>query len=318
MIDFANVKRARDRLKGMIRETPLVPSTFLSERSGFEVYLKLENFQVTGSFKIRGVLNRMLKTPESEKQKGVITATSGNHGKALAYAAKLDNVPALIVVPETTPPNKIAGIKKYGAEIVLHGSIYDEAEQKAKELAKLRAMTYVHSYLEPSAWEGYGSISCEVIEVLPDLDAMVVPIGGGGLLTGVAFALKTLKPSAKVIGVEPAGAPVMSESLKAGKSIRLKKIESSVDGLISQQISEVTLSAAQQYADSVVLVSDEEIIETIQGLLDEDKILVELAGAASAAAILKQRIDLPPNSKVVCLVSGGNLDLHRLIGFLQK
>ena len=318
MIDFTNVKRAQERLKGMIRETPLVPSTFLSERSGFEVYLKLENFQVTGSFKVRGVLNRMLKTPESDKKKGVITATSGNHGKALAYAAKLDNVPAIIVVPETTPPNKIAGIKKYDAEVVLHGAIYDEAEQKAKEIAKLRAMTYVHSYLEPLAWEGYGSISCEVLDILPDLDAMVVPIGGGGLLTGAAFALKTLKPTAKVIGVEPAGAPVMSESLKAGKSIRLNKIESSVDGLISQQISEVTISAAQQYADSVVLVSDEEIIETIHGLLDEDKILVELAGAASAAAILKQRVDLPPNSKVVCLVSGGNLDLHRLIGFLQK
>jgi len=318
MIEFADVERAWDQIKGMIRKTPLIHSKVLSDHSGLNVYLKLDNFQVTGSFKVRGVLNRMLNMTESEKKRGVITASSGNHGKGLAFAAKIEGVPATVVVPDGTPPNKIAGIKHFDAEVILHGAVYDEAETKAKELAAQRGLAYVHSYLEPLAWAGYGSISFEVLEDLPDLDAMVVPIGGGGLITGVAFTLKTLRASAKVFGVGPAGAPAMSESLKAGKSIKLEKIDSSADGLISRQISEITVSTVREYVDAVVLVSDDEMIETVCLLLEHYKILVEMAGAASAAAILKRRINLPQNSKVVCLVSGGNLDLLRLTGFIQK
>jgi len=318
MIDFADVETAREKLKDLIKRTPLVYSKYLSEISGLAVYLKLDNFQVTGSFKARGVLNRMLHMNEAEKKKGVITASSGNHGKALAFAARRDRVPATIVVPETTPRNKIKAIQHLDAEVVLHGGVYDEAEQKAKELGEQRGMTYVHSYLEPLAWAGYGSIALEVLEDLPNLDAIVGPIGGGGLITGVAFTAKTLKPSVKVFGVEPAGAPAMSESLKAGKSVRLEKIESSADGLISQQISEITVATVREYVDEVVLVSDEEIAETICLLLDTEKILVELAGAASVAAIVKKRINIPQGSKVVCVISGGNLDLQRLAGFIKK
>ncbi|MFX0208689.1 MAG: threonine/serine dehydratase [Candidatus Hodarchaeota archaeon] len=318
MIEFADVETAREKLKDIIKRTPLVYSKYMSEISGLAVYLKLDNFQVTGSFKVRGVLNRMLYMSKVEKKKGVITASSGNHGKALAFAARRDGVPAIIVVPETTPRNKIEAIQHLDAEVILHGAIYDDAEQKAKELAEQRGMNYVHSYLEPLAWAGYGSIALEILEDLPNLDAIVAPIGGGGLITGVAFSAKSLRPSVKVFGVEPAGAPAMSESLKAGKSVRLEKVESSADGLISQQISDITVATVREYVDKVVLVSDEEIAETICLLLDYEKILVELAGAASVAAIVKKRIDLLQGSKVVCIISGGNLDLQRLAGFIKK
>jgi len=302
------------RIAPKIHRTPILTSRTLSERTGFDVRLKAELFQKTGSYKIRGPLNRFTLLSEEEKARGVICSSAGNHAQGVALAARLSGVPAVVVMAENATPSKIAATEGYGAEVVLCGSIWDEANEKALELVEERGLTYIHPFDHPDLVAGQGTVGLEIAEDWPEVEVVVVPIGGGGLISGISMAVKALVPDARVIGVESEGAPAMQRSLAAGERITLDRVDCVIDGLVVKRVGELNFSVVRRFVDEVVTVPDERIFAALLWTMAYCKVVPEGAAAASVAALLEGTLDLAPGTRVCCVLSGGNLDLAQLEG----
>ena len=310
IIDINHIKDARKALKSFIKKTTLKYSHFLSSICQGTIYLKLENTQLSHSFKIRGAFNKILKLTLEEKQKGIITCSSGNHGLATAIAAKKLNVAVKIVIPETTPRKKVDKIKKYNVDLVLYGD-YDEAEQKALELAHQEGKTYVSGYNDPDIIAGQGTIGLEILEEFPEVEKVLVPIGGGGLVAGIAIAIKNKNRAIEVIGAQSVASPVMYESLKAGKILKSEelKIQDSIADGLSGGIEEnsMTFTITQKNVDEVILVKEETVKQAIRLLWEKDNQIVEGAGAVGPAVVLENKEQFK-NKKTVIIISGGNIN----------
>jgi len=321
MLGLANVIQARETIREFVKKTPLIYSDFLSEACKGKVYLKLENQQISNSFKIRGATNRMLHLSVEERKRGIITASSGNHAIAVAIAAQRLNIPVKVVVPKNTPKKKIEKIKSYNVNLVMYGDIYDQAEEKALELAEKDGLTYVSSYNDEIIIAGQGTIGLEILENLPNVDVIIVPIGGGGLISGISIAVKKIKPSVKIFGVQPEKSPVMYESVRAGRILSLNEVEVSesiAEGLLGGVISgSVTFEIIQKYVDEILLVKEESIRKAIYILWKREKQVVEGAGAASVAAILDHK-NLFKDKETVAVISGGNIDSELLQSIVDK
>ncbi len=307
------VKSAQRRR--IIYRTPLVKSDTISGATGGQVFLKLEALQKTGSFKARGAYNAITRMSR-EGVKHVITASAGNHAQGVAYVASLYGMKSTIVMPIMTPWIKISRTKKYGADVILHGESYAEAEAKAMELAKELKATYVHAYNDPYIVAGQGTIGWEILEDLDEIDAVVVPIGGGGLISGIATVIKKKKPSVKVIGVQSEGAPSAYLSLKEGKIMGVASVDTIAEGIAVKRIGDLTFNLMREVVDDVVLVSDNDIVNAILVIGEATKVIAEGAGAAAVAALLSGKVNIKGN--VVAVVSGGNIDMPMLTKIIYK
>lgn len=308
-ISLEEIQSAQKIIAGKLHRTPILRSSYLGSLLNLQLSFKCENFQKTGSFKPRGVLNKLAHLTDEEKNKGVISLSAGNHAQALAWAATESGIASTIVMPATSVRNKIEATKGYGGEVVLtEGPLLD----RCLELQKERALTLVHPFDDLHIIAGQGTVGLEFLEESNDIDGVVVGIGGGGLISGIATAVKLKSLRTKVIGVEPEGAAVMSESLQQGTAVNLKKLQTIADGLAAPFAGEHTLIHVQRYVDEVVTVADEEIIDAMRLLMTRCKVVVEPAGAASLAALLAGKVKFSPGEKVVCVLSGGNIDVERL------
>ncbi len=304
----AQFEAAREFVTRYTHRTPMLRSAQLSTATGFDIWLKAEMFQRTGSYKIRGALNKIHLLSDEERARGVICSSAGNHAQGVALAAALLGVKAIVVMAENATPSKVAATKGYGAEVVLHGTVWDEANEEAKRLVTQHGYTFVHPFDDPDLIAGQGTLGLEVAGDVPDVSAVVVPIGGGGLISGVSQAVKLKHPGARVIGVESSGAPAMHDSLRAGHVITLASADTMADGLRVRRVGDLTFRVVRDFVDEVVLVSEDEIRDSILWCLGRLKVLTEGAAAATVAAIRKGLVDAPPGAKVVCVLSGGNLD----------
>ncbi len=307
-------QEARAHVAPHVYHTPLLTSRLLSERSGFDIRLKAEIFQRTGSYKIRGPLNKFAHLSEDQRRRGVICSSAGNHAQGVALAAKLSGMRAVVVMAENATRSKVEATRAYGAEVVLHGTIWDEANEKAKQLCEERGLTYIHPFDDPQLIAGQGTLGLEIFEDFPEAEVVVVPIGGGGLISGVSMALKGLNPKIRVVGVESSGAPAMQLSLQKGELITLETVDCIIDGLKVKRVGEHTFDAVRQFVDEVVALPDSEIFEAVIWIMSYCKLVVEGAAAASVAAVLNGLIKAPQGSKVVCVLSGGNVNLEQLKG----
>lgn len=312
-----DILAAKKRLGNVAKKTPLVYSKTFSKESNNRVFLKLENLQVAGSFKIRGAYNKISKLSKEEKAKGVIAASTGNHAQAVAYAATKLGISSTIVMPKYASLTKVTSTKGYGANIVLHGKIYDDAYEEAKKLEAKNGFVFVHPYNDEDIISGQGTIGLEIMGALPEADYIFVPIGGGGLISGISMAAKSKNPNIKVIGVQAEGANPIKR--KGGKfEIRkIKEINTIADGIAIKHPGDLTLDLINKYVDDIVTVSDDEISAALLELLERSKFLVEPAGAVSLAAILNKKIDIS-NKNVVAVISGGNIDIKTLDSLLKK
>jgi threonine dehydratase len=306
-------RQARARIAPHIKRTPLLPSRQLSEATGLDVRLKAELFQRVGSYKIRGPLNKLALMAEEDKRRGVVCSSAGNHAQGVALAAKIHGIRAVVCMAENATPAKVAATRAYGAEVVLHGTIWDEANEKAKELVATQGLTYVHPFDDEQLIAGQGTLGLEIVEDWPEVDAVVVPIGGGGLISGVAMAVKGHNPNALVIGVESADGPAMKRSLGAG---RLETIDcrTVIDGLRVRRVGETTFSVVQRFVDDVVTLPDRQIFDAVIWVMERCKLVVEGAAAAPVAALLAGLVKVPPGSRVAAVLSGGNVNLDQLRG----
>jgi threonine dehydratase len=297
-----------------IHHTPLLSSRMLSEATGFDVRLKAENFQRTGSYKIRGPLNRFTYLTADERRRGVVCSSAGNHAQGVALAAKIHGIKAVVCMAENATPSKIEATRAYGADVVLHGTIWDEANEKAKELVRDRGLTYIHPFDDMQLIAGQGTVGLEIIRDWPDVDVVVVPIGGGGLISGVSQAVKAFKPSVKVIGVESSGAPGMHDSVEAGHVVTLDRVDCVIDGLRVKRVGETTFEVVRKFVDEIVTLPDAEIFEAMLWIMGHAKLVVEGAAASPVAAVLRGLVKAPKGAKVVCVLSGGNVNLDQLKG----
>jgi threonine dehydratase len=297
-----------------IHHTPLLSSRMLGEATGFDAYLKAEIFQRTGSYKIRGPLNKFTHLTDEERRRGVVCSSAGNHAQGVALAARIHGIRAVVCMAENATPSKIAATRAYGAEVVLHGTIWDEANEKAKELVREQGLTYVHPFDDMQLITGQGTVGLEIMRDLPDVDVVVVPIGGGGLISGVSQAVKAVKPSVKVIGVESSGAPGMRDSVRAGHVVTLDRVDCVIDGLRVKRVGETTFEVVRRFVDDIVTLPDEQMFDAMLWVMSHAKLVVEGAAAAPVAALLHGLVDAPAGSKVVCVLSGGNVNLDRLRG----
>jgi threonine dehydratase len=311
MLDLADVTAARDRVAETARETPMEHSNTFSERTGADVHLKLENFQRTGSFKIRGATNKIARLSGAERESGVVTASAGNHAQGVALAAARAGVEATIVMPEYAPISKVNATREYGGDVVLHGVDYDDAAERAHEIERDEDRTYVHAFDDPDVMAGQGTIGLEVVDQCPDLDTVVVPIGGGGLIAGVATAVKA-RTDARVVGVQAAGASSVAESLRKGRRVERGSVDTIADGIATRSVGERPFEVIGERVDEVVTVSDPEIADALTSLLERTKTLVEGAGAVPLAAVLEERFDYDDGETIVLALSGGNIDLNVL------
>ncbi|HEY4138576.1 MAG TPA: threonine ammonia-lyase, partial [Casimicrobiaceae bacterium] len=301
-------KETRARIAPHIKHTPLLTSRQLSEITGYDIRLKAEMFQRVGSYKIRGPLNKFALMPEEQKRRGVVCSSAGNHAQGVALAAKLHGMRAVVCMAENATPAKIAATKGYGAEVVLHGMIWDEANEKAKELVRTEGLTYVHPFDDEQLIAGQGTLGLEIVQDWPEVDAVVVPIGGGGLIAGVSMAVKGHNPNAKVFGVESSDGPAMQASLRAG-SLQTIDCRTIIDGLRVRRAGELNFSVVQRFVEDIVALPDAEIFDAVIWIMERCKLIVEGAAAASVAALMKGLIDRPKGSKVVAVLSGGNVNL---------
>ena len=303
----------RARIAPHIKHTPLLTSRQLSEATGYDVRLKAEMFQRVGSYKIRGPLNKFALMPEADKKRGVICSSAGNHAQGVALAAKIHGIRAVVCMATNATPAKIAATKGYGAEVVLHGTIWDEANEKAKELVRSEGLTYVHPFDDAQLIAGQGTLGLEIVQDWPEVDAVIVPIGGGGLISGVSMAVKSHNPNAKVIGVESSDGPAMQRSVQAGK---LETIDCNtiIDGLRVRRAGELNFSVVQRFVDEIVALPDREIFDAMIWVMERCKLVVEGAAAAPVAALLHGLIKLPAGSRVAVVLSGGNVNLDQLRG----
>ena len=306
---------AREHLQKVLLPTHLIYSPIFSEESGNQIYIKPENLQKTGAFKIRGAYNKINKLTEEEKKRGVIASSAGNHAQGVAYAAQELGIKAVIVMPKTTPLIKVQSTKKYGAEVVLYGDVYDDAYQKAKELEAQEGYVFVHPFDDIDVLEGQGTIALEILEEMPDAEVIVVPIGGGGLISGIAAAAKMIKPDIKIIGVEPSGAASATEALKKNKVVTLPEANTIADGTAVKRIGDLTFNCIKQYVDEVVTVDDYELTEAFLLLAEKHKIIAENSGILPLAALKKLS---ERGKKVVPVVSGGNIDVLMISSMIGK
>jgi len=306
---------AREHLQKVLLPTHLIYSPIFSEESQNQIYIKPENLQKTGAFKIRGAYNKINKLTEEEKKRGVIASSAGNHAQGVAYAARELGIKAVIVMPKTTPLIKVQSTKKYGAEVVLYGDVYDDAYQKAKELEAQEGYVFVHPFDDIDVLEGQGTIALEILEEMPDAEVIVVPIGGGGLISGIAAAAKMIKPEIKIIGVEPSGAASATEALKKNKVVTLPEANTIADGTAVKRIGDLTFNCIKQYVDEVVTVDDYELTEAFLLLAEKHKIIAENSGILPLAALKKLN---ERGKKVVPVVSGGNIDVLMISSMIGK
>jgi threonine dehydratase len=305
---------AYSRVAPSTNRTPLMSSRMLKELTGFDVRLKAEMFQRTGSYKIRGPLNKFAELTEDERRHGVVCSSAGNHAQGVALAARIYGIKAVVVMAENATPSKVAATRGYGAEVVLHGSIWDEANEKAQQLVREHGLTYVHPFDDLQLIAGQGTLGLEVIRDWPDVDVIVVPIGGGGLISGVAMAVKAHKPDVRVIGVESSGAPGMRDSVKAGSVVTLDRVDCIIDGLRVKRVGQTTFEVVRRFVDDIVTLPDEQIFDAMLWVMSHAKLVVEGAAAAPVAALLHGLVRAPAGSKVVCVLSGGNVNLDQLRG----
>jgi threonine dehydratase len=313
VINLQDIQDARKAIAPFVKCTPLTRSQFLSKLCGGDVWLKLENLQVTNSFKPRGAFNRLLHL-SAEERGGIITASAGNHGHAVAYAAQKLEFPAKIVAPKTTPKIKIDAIKEYGADLVLFGDIYDEAEQQAKKLALKDGYAYISPYNDELTIAGHGTVGLEIIEALPNVDVVIVPVGGGGLISGLSIAVKSIKPSVQVIGVQSEASPVMYESFRVGRIVEARNAVTIAEGL-SGGIEEdsITFKIVHEYVDEMLLVREETIRRAVYLLWTWEKQVAEGSGAAAIAPIMENK-SLFADKTVVAVITGGNIDAELFQG----
>lgn len=314
-LSIEDVYVAAEKLQSVIKKTELIESPFFSKECNNRVFIKPDNLQVTGAFKIRGAYNKLSKLSDAEKSRGVIAASAGNHAQGIGYAAQLLGIKATLVMPATTPIIKVEATKNYGVEVVLHGDSYDEAYKKARELEAECQYVFVHPFDDLDVIMGQGTLALEIIKELEDVDTILIPIGGGGLISGMAFAIKMLKPSIKIIGVEPEGACCIKESLIQNKVIELPSVDTMADGTAVKKPGELTFQFVKEFVDEVVTVSEFEILEAILLLMEKHKLIVEGAGALSLAGLKRiQSI----GKKVVCIVSGGNIDISTISAIINR
>ncbi|ARU63386.1 threonine ammonia-lyase [Tumebacillus avium] len=317
MLTMTDFLAARANLQGVIHNTPLDYSKTFSDLSHNEIYMKLENLQKTGSFKIRGAFHKIATLTDAERQHGVIAASAGNHAQGVAYGANNAGIPCIIVMPEAAPLSKVEATARYGAQVILHGSNYDEAYAKALELQQERGMTFVHAFDDPAVIAGQGTIALEVLEQLPDIDVLVAPVGGGGLIAGIALAAKLAKPDIQIVGVEAAGAACMKTSIDAGEIGTLETVATIADGICVRRPGDITYQLTRQYVDHIVTVEEEEIARAMLLAVERNKMVVEGAGATGLAAALYDKLPFR-DKKTAVLISGGNVDVNFLSRIIER
>ena len=315
MLTLDNVYRASHALKGVIRTTDVIYAPKL--RTDAEIYLKTENLQITGSFKVRGSYYEMSRLTDEEKARGVIACSAGNHAQGVALSAQKNGIKSVICLPDGAPISKVEATKSYGAEVCLVEGVYDDAYRRALELRDEKGYTFIHPFNDEDVIAGQGTIALEVIEQLPDLDAIVVPVGGGGLISGIAYTVKTLCPNVKVYGVQAAGAPSMANSVRNGKIEELPSVSTIADGIAVKTPGTLTYEMCQKYVDEIVTVTDDEISAAILTLMEQQKLVTEGAGAAAVAAVMFNKIDVK-GKKTVCVLSGGNIDVTILSRVIRR
>jgi threonine dehydratase len=314
---IADIWRARDVIRGHIGITPMLHSRTFSTMTGADVFLKAENLQRSGSFKIRGATNRIQRLSRAERKRGVIAASAGNHAQGVAIAAQALGIPCTILMPEGAPLAKVMATRGYGAKVELHGATYDDAYIRACEIQNRKGLTFIQAFNDADIIAGQGTIGLEILDAVPEADIIIGSIGGGGLMSGIAIAAKSLKPDIKIIGVQAAGANATQRSIEQGKLVTLPSINTIADGIGTKQPGDLTFSIIQRFVDTVVSVTDEEIASAILLLLERCKLLVEGAGAAGIAAMLKPGLIDVAGKRVVVVLSGGNIDMTLIGRFIE-
>lgn len=317
MINIQDIQEAKQRLNGIIRVTPVAYAPILSKNAQADIYLKKENLQLTGSFKLRGAFNKIAKLTQEERNSGVVAASAGNHAQGLAFSAQHFACDATIVMPEATPLLKVNGVKSYGANVVLHGDNYDEAYKYAQDLVKKEKKTFVHPFADDDVIAGQGTLALEILEEIENTDIIIIPIGGGGLISGMATAIRHIKPSIKIIGVVSTGANAMKNSFEAKKQLNSKSVNTIADGIAVRDVTPKMLDYVLDLVDEVIEVDDTEIAAAILFLLEQHKLVVEGAGATGVAAVMHNKIDMK-GKKIVLPLSGGNIDVTMLAQIIQK
>jgi threonine dehydratase len=318
MIALSSIIEAKNRLNNITSNTPFSYAPILSKVTGAKIYLKKENLQLTGSFKIRGAFNKISSLNDSERKKGIIAASAGNHAQGVAFSGNYFDIPATIVMPDSTPLTKINGVTSYGAKVVLSGSNYDEAYKKALELAEENNYTFIHPFADDEVIAGQATVAIEMLESVSDLDIVVIPVGGGGLISGVSAYIKALNPKIKVIGVSASGAPAMRNSYKDKKAQDTLTVRTIADGIAVRDTNQKTLDYIIESVDDIVEVCDEEIASAILFLMEKQKLVVEGAGAVGVASILHNKIADIKDKQVGVLLSGGNIDVTMLSVIIEK
>ena len=316
-VNLEDIKTASNRLKNYVRHTPLLRGDKLDKVINCEVYLKPECLQITGSFKLRGATNKMLTLTDEEKAKGIIASSSGNHAQGVAYAANKLGIKATLVLPENAPLTKIEGTKALGAKVVLHGFDSIQRYKKLYEIMDEEGYVLVHSYNDPTLIAGQGTVGYEIIEDIKDLDTIVVPLGGGGLLAGIAVAVKEMNPKIRIIGVEPAAIPRYSESRKLGKPVEVTMKNTIADGLMITKTGDNTYPIIEKYVDEIITVSDEYIYKALNEIVFKTKLVVEPSAVIGMAAAIAGKIKYQSNDKICFVLSGGNIDPERLVEFIE-
>jgi len=318
LLNLEKIYEAQERIKGVVVNTPLAFAPYLSEISECEVFLKKENLQVTGAFKIRGAYNKVASLSKDERDCGVIAASAGNHAQGVALSASKFNTKAVIVMPESTPLTKVNGVKHFGAEVILHGANYDEAYAYAKEYGDQNSMTFVHPFEDEAVIAGQGTVALEILEKCSDLDAIVIPIGGGGLIAGMSEAIKSINSKIEIIGIAASGAPAFKDSFEKKTPVDSTSVRTIADGIAVRDTSSVTLAYALKNVDKIISVDDEEIASAILYLLEKQKLVVEGAGAVGVAALLHNKIENIKGKKIALVLSGGNMDVTLLSVIIEK
>jgi len=312
------IEQAHQRIKEVVVNTPFSYAPFLSEASGVDVFLKKENLQTTGAFKLRGAFNKIASLDEASRSKGVVAASAGNHAQGVAYSAKYFGIKAVIVMPDSTPLTKVNGVRHFGAEVILAGSNYDEAYAYATKYGEENGLVFVHPFEDEEVIAGQGTIALEILEKASDLDAIIVPVGGGGLISGIAAAVKGINPKVEVIGVSAAGAPALKNSFDAKTPIDSISVRTIADGIAVRDCSPITLGYILESVDTFITVDDNEIASGILFLLEKQKLVVEGAGAVGVAALLHKKLPHLSGKKVAVVLSGGNVDVTLLSVIIEK
>jgi threonine dehydratase len=318
MLDLTDIQAARERIEGQVVLTPCTPSDTFGEMFGGHAWFKFENLQRTGSFKERGALNCMMTLSEEARARGVIAASAGNHAQGVAYHARRLGIPATIVMPERTPLVKVSNTERYGARVILHGSVYDEAMAEALRIRDQEGLTLVHPFDDPAVIAGQGTIGLELLEQCPELDVVVVSVGGGGIISGIAAAIKQIRPQVRVVGVESAALPAALRAREAGAVTTIAPADTIAEGIAVRRIGENTFALIQRYVDDLVTVSEEEIASAVLLLLEREKTVAEAASAAAVAAVVGGHLGDLRGKNVVMVLSGGNIDVSLMTRIIER